>query len=114
MLHRLRLSQRIALFPALMLLVGGVTLTANFMMGRRANEIAAHIHLMYYPAFEISEDLEEILADIHGEHQKIATPGDHERLGAADSIRADFLKRLDEARTNPYMAGEQLDALVAA
>lgn len=111
MFRHLKFTHKIILMPSLA--------TAAFLIilfftqaGRNAGEdLMTKIENEYFPALELSRDLEAILADIQRDLQDAVASDDMEMLSKADGLRDTFLNRLREGKQGLHSAEEAFGGL---
>jgi methyl-accepting chemotaxis protein len=99
MLNRLEFTHKIILMP-LLAAAAFLLILILTQIGRNAEEdIMTKIEANYFPALELSRDLETILADIQRDLQDAVAAADLEALRHIDQERAVFLARVQEGRS---------------
>ena len=111
MFRHLKFTHKIILMPSLA--------TAAFLliliftqMGRNADQdLMTQIESEYFPALELSRDLESALANIQRNLQDAVASDDLESIGKVDPLRDSFLERLREGKEKIRSSRESFEGL---
>jgi len=101
----LSFQQKILALPAVATLALLVLLALTYSLGKRNEELTVRIQTVFSPAYDLSRDLQEQLAEIQQGLQGVVQQEDRSQLPGVDELRADFLARLSEGKGNPALAG---------
>ncbi|NQT24970.1 HAMP domain-containing protein [candidate division KSB1 bacterium] len=78
-------------------------------LGKRTENLLTRIESGYFPALEMSRDLEETLSDIQRSMLDASTAADVDKLNDADALKEKFLQRLSEGKKNVTLNSNELD-----
>src|SRR5437870_5592983 len=101
-LANLKFRYKILLLPAIAALSFAFILVATVTLGKQNGRLWSDIEGGYYPAIEISRDLEDTLSKIQRGFQDSVAASDREGLTACDELRADFLRRAEALEKLPH------------
>ncbi len=101
----LSFQQKILALPAVATLALLVLLALTYYLGKRNEELIVRIQTVFSPAYELSRDLQEQMAEIQQGLQGVVQLEDPGQLPGVDGLRAEFLTRLSEGKSNPSIAG---------
>src|SRR6266851_4223614 len=105
MVRYLSFQQKILALPAVATLALLVLLALTYYLGKRNEELIVRIQTVFSPAYELSRDLQEQMAEIQQGLQGVVQLEDPGQLPGVDGLRAEFLTRLSEGKSNPSIAG---------
>ena len=110
----LKFSHKISLMP----LIAAVALLLIFLATWRAvstnSELTRLIESGYFPASELTRDLGETLASIQRDLQDAVAAQDVDMLKDVDTLRDQFLAKVDEGRGNPTLGADEMNRLGTA
>lgn len=114
MFRNLKFKYKIILLPFLATLAFLLILAVNQFLGAKNRNLLTRIQTGYAPALDLSRDLEVTLATIQRSMQDAAAIKDMAIIEEADSLRSEFLERLNSGKGNPILKSEDLNLLKAA
>ena len=90
MLKNIKIRTKIILVPALAGIGFLIIFLINTFFGAQNNQLISRIEQGYYPALEMSRNLEDILANIQRNMQYTVSAQDEDALSASDTLRDKF------------------------
>jgi len=113
MISKLKFSHKISLMP----LIAALALVLIFLATWRAvstnGQLTRLIESGYFPASQLTRDLGETLAAIQRGLQDAVASQDTDMLADVDTLRDQFLAKVEEGRSNPTLGTEEMDRLGA-
>ena len=113
-INRLKIIHKIILMPLLaavaffiIFIIAQINIADN-------EDISKHIESGYFPAFEMSRDLRETLANIQRGLQDAVAATDEEKLNDTDKLRDIFADRLKQEKSNISLSNGELEGLELA
>ena len=108
MLRRWTLARKIALAPALAGLALSAILAATVVFGGAQRGALSRIERGYYPALQMQQRQQGLLAAMQRRLQDAAAASDLDGLREADSLRDEFQRALTSAEANPVASRAEL------
>lgn len=96
----MKIRNKIVLVPVLAGIAFALILVINTYLGSRNNELISSIAEQYFPALQVSRELEETLSDIQSNMQYAASAADEDVLEETDELRDKFLALIDSSSRN--------------
>ncbi len=103
MFKNIKIRTKIVLMPALAGAAFLTILIINTMLGSQNNQLLVSIENGYFPALEMSRELEGILAQVQRNMQYAASAMDEEVLTETDLLRDNFLAIVENSNDNPVL-----------
>ncbi len=110
LLGRLSFAQKIGLLPAIAGIGFLAVLLTSVALGRGSLAQLQRIEAGYVPAIQTSQALERTLDALQRRLQDAVAARDTGTLAEAAALAGEFRSRVDSARSNPLIAGPQLDS----
>jgi len=101
MFKKLKFAHKILLMPMVAALALLLILITTVFAVSRTESYSSAIEVGYFPATEMHHDLDALLMSIQRTLQDAAASHDHSAIDEADTLKAQFLARLDRERGNP-------------
>lgn len=111
MFKKLKFAQKILLMPLVAGLALVLILVTTVFAVSRTESYSAAIEVGYFPAVEMHHDLNAILASIQRTLQDAAASHDHSAIDEADTLKGQFLARLDREKKNPAVGETEVRRL---
>lgn len=111
MFSRMKFAHKILLMPAVAAFALLLILVSTVFAVSRTERLSSMIEVGYFPVTEMHHDLDQILSSIQRTLQDAAAAHDHIALDEADTLRDEFLARLDSERKNPAVEAGEIDGL---
>ena len=108
MFKNLKIRTKIVLMPALAGIAFLSILVINTFLGSKNNQLLVSIEDGYFPALEMSRELEGILASVQRNMQYVASAMDEGILVETDSLRDDFLTLVENSKGNQVLDKPEL------
>ena len=105
------LTRRILALPAMAAAAFLLLLILSVVAGARNERVLQQIESGYYPAQELSRDLQDDLGRIQQALRDAVATGESDGLAETDRVRDQALERLDKARANPVLEAQDLSRL---
>jgi CheY-like chemotaxis protein/signal transduction histidine kinase/HAMP domain-containing protein len=110
-LKNMKIRNKIIMVPLLAGVAFALILVVNTYLGSRNNELISSIDQQYFPALQVSRELEETLSDIQSNMQYAASAMDEDVLLEADKLRDNFLALTDSSSENNILSQSEISFL---
>ncbi len=111
MLARMTFAKKLLLLPGIAAVALAISLLLTAWLGRSNGALIDRVATGYYPSFELSLHLEDLLGRIQQGLRDAVAAGEAEGFGNTDGLRDQALRDLDAARSNPTRTGAEIDKL---
>ncbi|MCK5033765.1 MAG: GAF domain-containing protein, partial [Calditrichia bacterium] len=111
MLKNIKIRTKIILVPALAAVAFLLIFVISTILGSQNNQLLLSIERGYFPALEMSRELEGLLEIIQRNMQYAASAQDEEELEATDLLRDQFLILIENNKENPVLIKAELDSI---
>ncbi|MEJ2545581.1 MAG: GAF domain-containing protein, partial [Calditrichaceae bacterium] len=108
MFKDLKIRTKIVLMPILAGIAFLLILVINTLLGSKNNQLLVNIEEGYFPALEMSRELESILASVQRNMQYAASAMDEEILSETDLLRDNFKSLIENSKDNPILNQSEL------
>jgi nitrogen fixation/metabolism regulation signal transduction histidine kinase len=110
-LSRLSFASKMLLLPAMAAAALLLSLVLTAWLGGRNGELIDRVQNGYYPSFELSLELEDLLAQIQQGLRDAVAAGEVSGLEQTDRLRDRALQALETAKSNPARTPAEIEAL---
>lgn len=107
----LKIRNKILLVPIPAAIAFGLILIVNSYLGSTNNKLMSEIDRKFFPALEISRQMQETLNAIQSNMQYASSTKDTELLVKYDKYRDDFLSSLNKGRSERILINDEVDFL---
>ena len=108
MFKNLKIRTKIVLMPVLAGIAFLLILVINTFLGSKNNHLLVKIEDGYFPALEMSRELEGILTSVQRNMQYSASAMDEEILTETDVLRDKFIALVENSKNNPVLNQSEL------
>ena len=112
MFKNIKIRTKIVLMPVLAGTAFLMILVINTLLGSQNNQLLISIEDGYFPALEMSRELEGILSRVQRNMQYAASAMDEEVMAETDLLRDNFLALIENSKENPVLDQAELISLV--
>jgi CheY-like chemotaxis protein/HAMP domain-containing protein len=107
----MKIRTKIILVPALAAVAFLLIFVISTILGSQNNQLLLSIERGYFPALEMSRELEGILETIQRNMQYAASAQDEETLEETKSLRDQFLTLIENNKENPVLIKAEMDSI---
>lgn len=111
MLKNMKIRTKIILVPTLAAIAFLLIFTISTILGSKNNNLLLSIGHGYFPALEMSRDLEGILENVQRNMQYAASAQDEVALESTDVLKDQFLILIENNKDNPVLDKAELDSI---
>jgi methyl-accepting chemotaxis protein len=114
MLSRLNFARKLLLLPLIAATALLLSLLLTIWLGKRNRDLIDGVAEGYYPSFEVSLQVQDLLGRIQQGLRDAVAAGEAAGFEETDRMRDEALRALESARSNPTRTGAEIDGLKAA
>jgi len=114
MLSRLNFARKLLLLPLIAATALLLSLLLTAWLGKRNGELIDRVVEGYYPSFEVSLQLQDLLGGIQQGLRDAVAAGEASGFKDTDRMRDQALQALESARSNPTRTAAEIDGLKSA